>query len=92
MEFVALLGFEVLTLDAVVAGGAETVVQKVVMVFAVRVVVVDVEVGGGKGRVAGFADEACERWLAVSNDDKKEMRGGTYIVCDSDLSDVRLAL
>ena len=58
VEFMALLRFEVLAFDAVVARGAETVVQKVVVVFAVWVVVVDVKVCGCEGGLAGFADEA----------------------------------
>lgn len=49
---------QVLAFDAAVAAVAQGAVLLVVVLLAVRVVVDDVEVGGGEGLLAGFAGEA----------------------------------
>lgn len=49
MELLSLLGLEVRSLDTTVAVGTQGVIELVVVVFAVWVVVNDVEVSGRKG-------------------------------------------
>ena len=57
VELLVLLSFEVWSLNTSIAVSAQRVVQLVVMVLTVGVVVDDIEVGGGKRRVTGLADE-----------------------------------
>lgn len=58
MEFLALLCLQVLSFDAFAAARAERVVELMVVVFAVGIVLVDVEVSCCESALAGLANEA----------------------------------
>lgn len=77
VEFLTLLGLQVLTFNAVIAAFAERVVELVIMLLTIRVIVDDIKVSRCKGRLAGFAYEAC---CSVS-DDKITSPRCTYIAC-----------
>lgn len=58
MEFLPPICLEVLAFNASIAVGTERTVLLMVMASAVRIIVVNVEVGGLEGSPTGLADEA----------------------------------
>lgn len=63
VELLSLLRLEVLPFDAMVAARAERVIEHMVVMFAVWIVVDDVEVCCSESGLAGLADKA---WKMVS--------------------------
>lgn len=58
VELPALLRLHILTLDTTIAGSAKGSIQLMVVLFAIRCVIKNVEFGGGKWCLAGPTNEA----------------------------------